>query len=447
MARKSILSLLLTLALFGSQAEAKRRAVGGRVPETNLSVSEWVTRHAIPFATHQPETGLHDLAPLRSIVRNARVVSLGEATHGTHEFFAMKHRIFEYLVEEMGFTVFAFEAALPECDAINDYVLHGIGDPATALAGQHFWTWNTDEVLDLIVWMRNYNLRRGERPPVQFRGYDMQFSLVAMNEVSAYLDRIDPAGAPAITSRWSCFTPYAENRAQYNTLSDSTRQSCAANIAAAYSTFASRREDYVAKSSAAEYETMLRYMRVLVQHEELVTLPSGAGRSALRDKSMAENVVWLANVAHPGEKLALWAHNYHVGTAYHQTMGNWLRDTFPDTEMVIFGFVFGHGGFNAVPLPQGGGPSPHTLPPWPGVGGIEDMFQRPALPRFVLDLRNIESTAAQNYFKTARTVWTVGAAFNRQTGLDAYREPLILPRAYDAIIWFNETTPSKLRPF
>ncbi|HEX6177074.1 MAG TPA: erythromycin esterase family protein, partial [Thermoanaerobaculia bacterium] len=146
------------------------------------------------------------------------------------------------------------------------------------------------------------------------------------------------------------------------------------------------------------------------------------------------------------EKLVLWAHNYHVGTAYAQTMGTWLRGTF-GTDMVIFGFVFDQGSFNAVPLPGGGGPKPHSVPQWPGTGGVEEMFQKTALPRFILDLRNIESTSAKNYFNIARTVWTIGAAFNGNTSLDVYREPLVLPRAYDAIIWFEQTTPSALRGF
>src|SRR5205085_3617532 len=131
--------------------------------------AEWLKKHALPFDTEQAGTGFDDLRGLSAIVGNARIVSLGEATHGTHEFFAMKHRVLEYLVENLGFTVFAIEAALPECDAINDYVVDGAGDASTALAGQHFWTWNTDEVLDMIQWMRNYNLSRGSKPPVHFR--------------------------------------------------------------------------------------------------------------------------------------------------------------------------------------------------------------------------------------------------------------------------------------
>jgi hypothetical protein len=72
---------------------------------------------------------------------------MGEATHGSREFFQMKHRMLEFLAEKMGFTVFAIEANWPESLAVNDFVLNGEGDPAVALAGMYFWTWNTEEVL------------------------------------------------------------------------------------------------------------------------------------------------------------------------------------------------------------------------------------------------------------------------------------------------------------
>src|SRR5688500_17139156 len=96
--------LILTLA-FAPSLEARRRSVGPGADVRTLTAAEWVKRFAVPFATDQPETGFDDLAALASIVGEARVVSLGEATHGTREFFTMKHRMLEYLVENMGFTV------------------------------------------------------------------------------------------------------------------------------------------------------------------------------------------------------------------------------------------------------------------------------------------------------------------------------------------------------
>ena len=121
----------------------------------------WLRRRAIPFATAEPGGDAADLAPFTRLVGDARLVALGEATHGTHEFFAMKHRLVAFLVRELGFTGFAIEANGPEAERIDDYVQTGQGDPASLLAGLHYWTWNTREVLDLIGWMREYNAQRG----------------------------------------------------------------------------------------------------------------------------------------------------------------------------------------------------------------------------------------------------------------------------------------------
>src|SRR5512147_1133880 len=111
------------------------------------AAGEWLRGAAVPFGQIDPGDKLDDLEPLRQIVGNARIVSLGEATHGTREFFQMKHRILRFLVERMGFTAFAIEATWPEANRLDRYVRTGEGDPAVLLSGLYFWTWNTDEVL------------------------------------------------------------------------------------------------------------------------------------------------------------------------------------------------------------------------------------------------------------------------------------------------------------
>ncbi|HYG64532.1 MAG TPA: erythromycin esterase family protein, partial [Thermoanaerobaculia bacterium] len=112
----------------------------------------WLRGNALPLATAAAGNGFADLQPLRQAFGDARIVSLGEATHGTREFFLMKHRLLEFLVEEMGFTHFSIEANMPETYKMNEYVLEGQGDPEELLEGMLFWTWNTQEVLDMIHW-------------------------------------------------------------------------------------------------------------------------------------------------------------------------------------------------------------------------------------------------------------------------------------------------------
>src|SRR5262249_11245763 len=124
------------------------------------------------------------------MIGDTRIVSLGEATHGTAEFFRMKHRLVEFLATEMGFTVFAIEASMPEAFRLNDYVLRGEGDPKELLRGMYFWTWNTQEVLDMILWMREFNASGKGR--IQFTGFDMQTPTFAEEIVRDFVTKADP---------------------------------------------------------------------------------------------------------------------------------------------------------------------------------------------------------------------------------------------------------------
>ena len=131
------------------------------------------------------------MKPLKKIIGNARIVSLGEATHGTREFFQLKHRMLEFLASEMGFTIFSIEANMPEAYRLNDYVLNGVGDPAKLLKGMYFWTWDTQEVLEMIRWMREFN--KSGKGRIQFTGFDMQTPVVANEIVSDFIARHDDA--------------------------------------------------------------------------------------------------------------------------------------------------------------------------------------------------------------------------------------------------------------
>jgi erythromycin esterase-like protein len=152
------------------------------------SAIAWIKQHAIPITSTQAETSFDDLKPLKDLIGDARIVSLGESTHGSREIFQMKHRLLEYLASELGFTIFSIEANMPESYRLNDYVLRGVGDADKLIAGMYFWTWNTLEVKDMVEWMRRFN-QAGRH--VEFTGFDMQTPDVAMKEVLQFLERAD----------------------------------------------------------------------------------------------------------------------------------------------------------------------------------------------------------------------------------------------------------------
>src|SRR6266700_1484941 len=160
------------------------------------TVVEWIRAHAVPLKTVEAGQGFADMLPLKQVIGDARIVSLGAATHGTREFFQLKHRMLEFLASEMGFTIFSIEANMPEAYRLNDYVLTGRGDPAKLLKGMYFWTWNTQEVLDMILWMREFN--KSGKGRVEFTGFDMQTPTVALEIVRDFAIKADPEYAAAL---------------------------------------------------------------------------------------------------------------------------------------------------------------------------------------------------------------------------------------------------------
>jgi erythromycin esterase-like protein len=176
-ARRALIAFLLLLTVATVSAQQADPIV------------EWIRSHALPLKTPEAGNGFDDLRPLQKLIGDARIVSLGEATHGSREFFQLKHRMLEFMAGEMGFSIFSIEANMPEAYRLNDYVLEGKGDPAQLLRGMYFWTWDTEEVLAMIRWMREFN--KSGKGRVQFTGFDMQTPTVASSIVRDFTSRYD----------------------------------------------------------------------------------------------------------------------------------------------------------------------------------------------------------------------------------------------------------------
>jgi erythromycin esterase len=162
-------------------------------------VVEWIGANAIRLSTASPSAGNDDLRPLKTVVGDARIVSLGESIHGTREHFQLKHRMLKFLVEEMGFTLFGIESGFPSCLALNEFVLGGEGDAEEIVGKQTHGVWDTREVMELVRWMRRYNDNPAHIRKVKFYGFDMQENLRALEAALPYLngvarDRAEPLG-------------------------------------------------------------------------------------------------------------------------------------------------------------------------------------------------------------------------------------------------------------
>jgi erythromycin esterase-like protein len=191
------LLFLSAASLVWTYATTRARTAGSlNIRTDDQAVVDWVGKHAVRLQTTEAGHGFADMQPLKKVIGNARIVALGEATHGSREFFQLKHRMMEFLATEMGFTIFSIEANMPEAYRLNDYVLNGNGDPAKLIKGMYFWTWNTQEVLDMVLWMREFN--KSGKGRVQFTGFDMQTPNVAADIVSDFVDKNDAKYADAL---------------------------------------------------------------------------------------------------------------------------------------------------------------------------------------------------------------------------------------------------------
>jgi erythromycin esterase len=406
-----------------------------------MAISDWIGTSAIALTTVEAGQGFADLHRLGALVGDARIVSLGEATHGTREFFQLKHRLLEYLVAEHGFTVFGIEANYPECLRVNDYVLNGTGDPAAALAGTRFWTWDTEEVLALIAWMRSWN--RNHPRKIKFYGFDMQFSTEATLGVLDYLKRVDPGLAQSVADElWPlCDDTSAE---RFHGLSDITREAASSCIRRILQMFAHQRERWSALTGDRDWH--------LARLNAVVVDQSAQARSSKisRDVAMAENVASLLELEGPNAKAVLWAHNghavrqspYSMGDQVLANMGSRLEELFGSQHRVI-SFVFNQGSFQAQE--PGRGLVRHTVGPARD-GSLDRTLAEAGLPMFLLDLSAVPPDGpVADWLATKPPTRWIGAVYSQARAQD-YLHAADPRREADLLAFVESTTAARPNP-
>jgi erythromycin esterase len=413
-------------------------------PKMDLSpppavVVDWMKSHAIPIARPDAGHGLDDLAPLEKVIGKARVVSLGEATHGTREFFQLKHRMLEMLVTRMDFNVFGIEATMPEGFDVNDYVLTGKGDPEKALGGLYFWTWDTEEVLDLIRWMRAWNADPKHKKKVKFYGVDMQSPERAAKVLRAYLHKVDPTfeeTARALLIRASLPATKMADR------SPERAMQLLATLKPIMSAFEERRAAWEKRSSAAEWALAKQHATILAQCMQMDASPDNP---SVRDLAMAENVRWVLDHEGPASKMVLWAHNAHIGKIPYvggiQSMGSVLKKALKD-QLFTIGFAFDRGGFQAVEMATGAGVRDFNVPSL-AMGDVGSALSLAGAPLAAFDFRSLPADGPVHDWWTARhPMREMGAAYNEQAPM-SFVDAVVLPERFDALLFVQQTTPAR----
>jgi len=421
--------------------------------DTLDAVKRWITGNAIPLRTVVAGNGFKDLQPLKKLIGSSHLVALGEATHGTREFFQLKHRMLEFLVNEMGFTVFGIEASMPEAFDINEYVLTGKGDPVKALTGLYMWPWDTEEVLEMIKWMRSYNADPLHTKKVKFYGFDMQSAPRAVRITLQNLCKVDPIQAEVLEKPLAVLSnPFTAP--DFVLLPKEKKEEAAAAISTILKFFEEHKSDYINRGSTSEWAIMRQQALIIAQHIESQMNKTNYINidPAVRDRSMAENIRWIFDHEGPETKMVIWAHNLHIAT--HTPMGKNLRKMFGN-DMFVFGFVFNHGSFQASGYPMSynqfflfpseKGVHPFTVSPFQSAlyVSLDAVLAEAGLKVAAIDLHNLpEDGPVVKWFEEGQLTRNIGS-FHR----DLYGggiSKLVAPQIYDALFFVEKTTASRL---
>ncbi len=405
----------------------------------------WLAEHSIRLRTVEAGHGFEDMQPLKAVIGGARVVALGEATHGTREFSQFKHRMVEFLVSEMGFTVFGIEATMPEAFDINEYLLTGRGDPQKALAGLYFWTWDTEEILEMILWMRRYNEDPRHERKVKFFGFDMQSPQRAVKVVLNYLRRVDASQADEIRRLlFILANPLTVQDFRY--LPEQKKKEIADCIATLQTHFEEHKSGFVERTNLKEWAFARQHAQILAQFIEMEH--SDFWSSGIRDRAMAENIQWIMEQEGPDTKIVVWAHNGHVTAIWPpggsgEPMGGLLRKRFR-LDLVVFGFTFHQGSFQALeaPIPSTRGLRTFTVGPTPA-GSLDGVLAAAGLKMAAVDLRQVpkEGPVAE-WFAVPRITRSLGAVYSEEFS-DEYMQSEPVTRMYDALIFVEKTTAAR----
>lgn len=293
--------------------------------------------------TH-PELPQDDLEPLRQILGNAAIVGLGESVHTSGGYYEMKHRVFRFLVEKMGFRAFAFESPWEDADRVAEYVATCAGSPEDALRGL-FGVWQSAETRNLVQWMCDWN-REHPKPQdkLVFFGFDIQQPDQDGPALLAFLERIGVGSDdPRVADVLKC-DGVGSGTVWPDRIPDATHQQCLRGLAAVERLFDEEAERIAAETSATD----LAYARL-----RLVGLRSWQGEAyynglldpdrsnVSRDSGMAYALRALRELRHPNLKTAVWAHNYHLAKDAGAsswgipTMGSYLREMFGSSYAVL----------------------------------------------------------------------------------------------------------------
>jgi len=397
-----------------------------------------------------------DYDPLLSAIGNARFVLLGEASHGTHEFYGERAEITKRLIAEKGFGAVAVEADWPDAQRVNRFVGGSpeIVDAEDALAGfQRFptWMWRNADVLDFVGWLRAHNEARPETDRVGFCGLDLYSLHASMNAVLTYLDRVDPEAAARARRRYACFDHFGTNAQAYGYATESgMAEPCEGEVVRQLVELRRRAADYAGRDGRVRREEFFfaEQNARLVRNAEEYYRAMFRGRVSswnLRDRHMAETleaVVGFLQNERRSARIVVWAHNSHLGDALATEMGRigelnlgqLVRERH-GAEAFLVGFTTDHGTVTAASDWDGPAERKRVRRALPG--SYEALFHEAGQPRFLVVFARSPRTAEA--LSETRLERAIGVIYLPETERVSHYFYARMPAQFDAVLHFDET--------
>lgn len=379
---------------------------------------------------------------------DARLVLLGEATHGTSEFYRARAAITRRLIEHHGFNIVAVEADWPDAARIDDYVRHQAPRPRRGDVFVRFptWMWRNSEVLEFADWLRSHNAASAEDLRASFHGLDVYSLSESIHAVLAYLDTVDPEAATDARLRYGCLTPWQDEPAHYGrAVVHGGRASCEDRAVAQLRELLAHRIDYLGSDGEAWFDAVqnARIVRAAERYYRAMYRSSTESWN-LRDRHMFDTLQALLSHRGDGAKAVVWAHNSHVGNAAATAMG-WqgefnigelCRMAYGD-DAVLIGFGTDTGTVAAA-NDWGADMQIKTVMP-ARADSYEHAFRRAGLARTLTEWRSADRRDLAVLLRQPLLERAIGVVYRPETERLSHYFEAVLAEQFDAWVWFEQT--------
>jgi erythromycin esterase-like protein len=400
-----------------------------------------------------------DLDPLLERIGEARYVLLGEASHGTSEYYQWRTRISQRLIREKGFSFIAVEGDWPDCYEVNRYVKASPEAGTSAEAVLHSfdrwptWMWANREVVELAEWLRSYNHGLSEERRVGFYGLDVYSLWSSMRVVIDYLEQTDPDAARAAWRAFRCFEPYGEDVQQYAWAARIVPTSCEDEVIRLLAELRQQSPRYSDQDRKAYFDAEQNALVARnAEHYYRTMVRGGAASWNIRDQHMVETLERLMQHHGLGGRAIVWEHNTHIGDARATDMartgmvnvGQLVRERQAREGVVLAGFGSHRG--SVIAAREWEDPMESMPVPPAQDGSWEDLMHR-AGPSDKLLLLTDGSTPSG--WAEPRGHRAIGVVYDPSYEAIGNYVPTILPRRYDAFLFIDHTRalhPLHLQP-